>query len=99
MWKQMEKFYVKRKEHKKVLVVVSGHQVPLYGGVSALIGARQQKQSVALPLTLTFVVRSRAHILGSLVRSKFYSRIRCSVTLHGNKLGKHTNMTHSCLYN
>ncbi|XP_028777647.1 uncharacterized protein LOC114734235 [Neltuma alba] len=96
---QMKKFYVKRKKEKKMVVVVSGHQVPLYGGVSALGNARQQKQNVALPLNLTFVVRSRAHILGSLVRSKFYRRIRCSVTLHGSKLGKPANLTHSCLYN
>ncbi|KAK4284895.1 hypothetical protein QN277_001666 [Acacia crassicarpa] len=96
---QMKKFYVKRKRERKVVVVVSGHQVPLYGGVSALAVARQQKKNVALPLNLTFVVRSRAHILGSLVRSKFYRRIRCSVTVHGNKLGKLNNLTHSCLYN
>ncbi|XP_054787055.1 uncharacterized protein LOC129293239 isoform X2 [Prosopis cineraria] len=95
----VKEFYVKRKKERKMAVVVSGHQVPLYGGVSALGNAREQRQNVALPLNLTFVMRSRANILGSLVRSKFYRRIRCYVTLHGNSLGKPSTLTHSCLYN
>ncbi|KAF7810747.1 Late embryogenesis abundant protein [Senna tora] len=96
---QMKGFYQSRKSGRKIVVVVSGHQVPLYGGVSVLGDARQQKENLALPLNLTFVMRSRAYILGRLVRSKFYRTIRCPVTVHGNKLGKPLNLTHSCLYN
>lgn len=96
---QMQKFYESRKSHRKLAVVVSGHQIPLYGGVSVLANTNKEHlDNVALPLNLTFVVRSRAFILGRLVKSKFYRRIRCSVTLHGNKLGKHLNLTNSCVY-
>nr|KYP68080.1 hypothetical protein KK1_021697 [Cajanus cajan] len=95
---QVHKFYQSRKSQRKLAVVVLGHQVPLYGGVSVLGNTKEHLNNVALPLNLTFVVRSRAFILGRLVKSKFYRRIRCSVTLHGNKLGKHLNLTDSCVY-
>ncbi|XP_020993208.1 uncharacterized protein LOC107477326 [Arachis duranensis] len=95
---QMQKFYQHRKSQRKQVVVVLGHQIPLYGGVSVLGDTKQHMESVALPLNLTFVVRSRAYILGRLVKSKFYTRIRCPVTLHGNKLGKPLHLINSCLY-
>ncbi|KAK7264084.1 hypothetical protein RJT34_31687 [Clitoria ternatea] len=95
---QMQKFYESRKSYRKLAVVVLGHQVPLYGGVSVLGNTKEHMDSVALPLNLTFAVRSRAFILGRLVKSKFYHRIRCSVTLLGNKLGKPLNLTNSCVY-
>ncbi|KOM51100.1 hypothetical protein LR48_Vigan08g192700 [Vigna angularis] len=95
---QMRKFYQSRKSDRKLTVVVFGHQIPLYGGVSVLGNTKEHLESVALPLNLTFTVRSRAFILGRLVKSKFYRRVRCSVTLHGNKLGKPLNLTDSCVY-
>ncbi|XP_031264134.1 uncharacterized protein LOC116122425 [Pistacia vera] len=97
---QMKKFTESRKSQRKVVTVVKGHQVPLYGGVSVLASARDQQHlaRVEVPLNLTFLVRSRAYILGRLVKSKFYSHIRCLVTLKGNKLGKPLNLTNSCNY-
>ena len=95
----MENFYESRKTQRHVVVVVKSSQVPLYGAVSALAGANGHMDTVALPLNLTFVVRSRAYILGRLVRSKFYRAIRCSVTLHGNKLGSPVDVRNSCVYN
>lgn len=94
---QIEKFYQARKTHRTILTVVRGSQVSLYGGISAL-DVRGNHEKVAVPLNLTFVVRSRAYILGKLVKSKFYRRIRCSVTLRGSNLGKHSNLTESCVY-
>ncbi|XP_061362442.1 uncharacterized protein LOC133306176 [Gastrolobium bilobum] len=96
---QMQQFYQSRKSRRKVAVVVLGHQIPLYGGVSVFGNSKEHMESVALPLNLTFVVRSRAFILGRLVKTKFYRRIRCPLTLHGNKLGKPLNLTNSCVYN
>ncbi|XP_057456727.1 uncharacterized protein LOC130747729 [Lotus japonicus] len=95
---QMKEFYQRRNSHRNLTVVVTGHQVPLYGGVSELGNIKEHLDRVALPLNLTFVVRSRAFILGRLVKSKFYRRIRCSVTLHGNKLGKPLHLKDSCVY-
>lgn len=87
-----------RKSQRRVITVVQASQIPLYGGVPVLAIAKDHIEKVAVPLNLTFVVRSRAYILGRLVKSKFYKRIRCPLTLHGNKLGKPINLTDSCVY-
>lgn len=94
----MGKFYQSRKSQRAVVTVVMGHQVPVYGGISTIPGAREQHEKVAIPMNLTFVIRSKAYILGRLVQSKFYRRVRCSVTLRGNSLGKPHNLTNSCVY-
>nr|AST13890.1 late embryogenisis abundant protein 5 [Betula platyphylla] len=95
---QMKKFYQSRKSQRTVVTVVLGHQVPLYGGISAIPNTREHHEKMAISMNLTFVVRSRAYILGRLVKSKFYRRVRCSVTLRGNRLGKPHNMTNACVY-
>ncbi|KAG6712058.1 hypothetical protein I3842_05G086000 [Carya illinoinensis] len=95
---EMKKFYQPRKSQRASVTVVLGHQVPLYGGISAIPSVRDHHAKVAIPMNLTFVMRSRAYILGRLVKSKFYTRVRCSVTLRGSKLGKPHNLTHSCVY-
>ncbi|KAJ9132672.1 hypothetical protein P3X46_033512 [Hevea brasiliensis] len=91
-------FTQSRKSQRTVITVLQASQIPLYGGVPLLANAKDHIEKVAVPLNLTFVVRSRAYILGRLVKSKFYKRIRCPVTLHGNKLGKPINLTASCVY-
>ncbi|KAE9616412.1 putative Late embryogenesis abundant protein, LEA-14 [Lupinus albus] len=97
---QIEKFYQSRKSERKLAVMVSGYQVPLYGGGSDFGNANQKNMnSFTLPLNLTFVVRSRAYILGRLVKSTFYTTITCSLTFHGNQLGTSLNLTDSCVFN
>ncbi|EXB95371.1 hypothetical protein L484_014344 [Morus notabilis] len=95
---QMKKFYQQRKSHRTTVTTVLGSQVPLYGGLSVIGGARDNIDNMVVPLNLTFVVRSRAYILGKLVKSKFYRRVRCPVTLKGNKLGNPFKMVDSCIY-
>ncbi|KAL4319278.1 hypothetical protein GQ457_18G018700 [Hibiscus cannabinus] len=95
---QMKKFTLSRKSQRKVATIVQGSQVPLYGVIPALVNSIEHRSAVAVPLNLTFVMRSRAYILGRLVRTKFYGRFRCSVTFRGNKLGKPHNLTNSCVY-
>ena len=80
------------------MTTVLGHQVPLYGGVSVTVGVKDNANSIVVPLNLTFVIRSRAYILGTLVKSKFYRRVKCRVTLRGNKLGKPLKLVDSCTY-
>lgn len=96
----MKKFYQSRKSQHIVVVVVRGYQVPLYGGVPVLSGAKGHLESASVPLNLTFEMRSRAYILGRLVKPKFYRSILCAVTLRGNHLGKPVNLTNSenCVY-
>ncbi|XP_010555197.1 PREDICTED: uncharacterized protein LOC104824744 [Tarenaya hassleriana] len=96
---QMKKFTQPRKSQRSVVTVVQGHQVPLYGGISVLSSQHDHLDRVSLPLNLTMVLRSRAYILGRLVKSKFYTKIRCPLTLHANRLGKPMRLhPHSCLY-
>ncbi|GLT42986.1 hypothetical protein SLA2020_169630 [Shorea laevis] len=95
---QMKKFTQSRKSKRTIVTVVQGHQMPLYGGIPVLLNAMQHLNSVSVPLNLTFTMRSRAYILGRLVKTKFYKRIRCSVVLRGNKLGKAHDLTNSCSY-
>ncbi|XP_051131499.1 uncharacterized protein LOC127251711 [Andrographis paniculata] len=101
----MKKFYQSRKSGRKVIAVVEGKQVPLYGGIPLLTSSNSAEreealQSVSVPLNLTFVVRSRAYILGKLVKTKFYRSILCELTLRGKHLGKPLNLTkhESCVY-
>ncbi|KAL3580849.1 hypothetical protein D5086_018684 [Populus alba] len=79
----MKKFSQPRKSRRTVVTVVHSSQVPLYGGMPPLADAREHANKVAVPLNLTFSLRSRAYILGRLVKSKFYNRVRCTVTLTG----------------
>ncbi|PHT33485.1 hypothetical protein CQW23_25285 [Capsicum baccatum] len=97
---QMKKFYEPRKSKRIVMAVLQGHQIPLYGAIPILSDAKDRIQSVSVPLNLTFLMRSRAYILGRLVKPKFYIHISCQVTLRGNHLGKHINLTTSgsCTY-
>ncbi|VFQ78420.1 unnamed protein product [Cuscuta campestris] len=92
----MKKFYMARKSKRVMVTVVEGHQIPVYGAVPILDGGG----TVSLPLNLTFVVRSRAYILGRLVKSKFYTHILCQVALSGNHVGKPINLATpgSCTY-
>ncbi|ESQ53592.1 hypothetical protein EUTSA_v10025836mg [Eutrema salsugineum] len=93
---QMEKFSQRRKTERIIETKVLGNQIPLYGGVPALYSQRAKPDRVVLPLNLTFTLRSRAYVLGRLVKTKFYSKIRCSITFHGDKLGKQLDLSKSC---
>ncbi|XP_057966379.1 uncharacterized protein LOC131156586 [Malania oleifera] len=95
---QVKKFYQSRKSQRTVVAMVVGSQVPLYGGISVLGTVQDRIERMVVPLNLTFVIRSRAYVLGRLVEPKFYKRIRCPITLRGNGLGKPNNLTHSCFY-
>lgn len=94
----VKKFYEKRKKERMIVAQVLGYQVPLYGGVPVFSGFKGHLEGVSVPLNLTFVVRSRAYILGRLVKPKFYRNILCEVTFRGNRLGKPINLTNSCVY-
>ncbi|XP_047943862.1 uncharacterized protein LOC125190575 [Salvia hispanica] len=96
----MAKFYQSRKSERKVIAVVQGRQVPLYGGIAALDVAKGRVDDMSVPLNLSFVIRSRAYILGRLVKPKFYRKVMCEVSLRGNHLGKPLSMikSDSCVY-
>ncbi|PKA60115.1 hypothetical protein AXF42_Ash009799 [Apostasia shenzhenica] len=100
-------FYSSRKSGRVVATAVSGKEISLYGGGSDLSshggGSDLSSHggvgpSAAVPLSLTFVVRARANVLGELVRSRFYRRVRCSVYLRESRLGRPADIRRACRY-
>ncbi|WVZ74262.1 hypothetical protein U9M48_022470 [Paspalum notatum var. saurae] len=86
----MKEFYQPRRSGRTVTVSVVGKQVPLYGaGVSLRSKPNDGRLGPAVvPVRLGFVLRARAHILGLLVHSKFYRRVRCGVDIHEARIGR-----------
>jgi len=54
--------------------------------------------TVPVKLKLNFVVRSRAYVLGKLVKPRFYKTIDCSITLKPKKINAPINLKYSCTY-
>ncbi|KAM7277603.1 hypothetical protein ACFE04_004737 [Oxalis oulophora] len=93
----MKKFYEKRKRQRTVSVTVSGNKVPMYGsgaGLSSSTGTT----IVPVEFQLSFTVRSRAYVLGKLVKPKFYKRIDCNVTFDSKKIATPISLKDSCTY-
>ena len=107
---QLNYFYQARKSQRSLTVAVAGDKVPLYGGGSGLSStpttlppAKKREPPVVVPpppvpLQLAVRVRSRAFVLGRLVKPKFYSEARCSVTLDQTKMGKAVSLKKACTY-
>ncbi|KAK9109228.1 hypothetical protein Sjap_017288 [Stephania japonica] len=92
----LKKFYQSRKSQRTVTIVVEGNKIPLYGsgaGLSTPTGTT----NLPVPLELNFVVRSKAYVLGKLVKPRFYKTIGCSVVLDLKKLNVPT-MLKNCTY-
>ncbi|KAL6633812.1 hypothetical protein ACP70R_026483 [Stipagrostis hirtigluma subsp. patula] len=87
---EMKEFYQPRKSGRVVTVSVVGKQVPLYGAGASLHSKPNNGRlgPAVVPVRLAFVLRARAHILGLLVRSKFYRRVHCSLHIHEAHLGR-----------
>lgn len=93
----MKTFYESRKGQRSVVVMLKGSNIPLYGGgatLSSLNGAPVQP----VPLTLKFMVRSKAHVLGKLVKTRFYRRIECSVVMDPKKMSVPIKLKNKCIY-
>ena len=76
-------------------MMVKGSQIPLYGGgadLSSVNGAPVDP----VTLTLSLMVRSRAYVLGKLVKPKFYKKIECSVAMDPKKMGVAISLKNKC---
>ncbi|KAJ1392038.1 Late embryogenesis abundant protein [Sesbania bispinosa] len=93
----MKEFYQSRKSQRLVNVAVMGNKIPLYGS-GASLSSTTGVPTVPVPLTLNFVLRSRAYVLGKLVKPKYYKRINCSITLDPKKLNAPIPLKNSCTY-
>lgn len=93
----IKKFYQSRKSQKLVSVAVMGNKIPLYGS-GASLSSSTGMPTVPVPLKLSFVIRSRAYVLGKLVKPKYYKKIECSITLDPKKLSVPVSLKKSCTY-
>ncbi|TVU14497.1 hypothetical protein EJB05_37970, partial [Eragrostis curvula] len=103
-------FYQARKSQRSLTVAVVGDKVPLYGGGSGLSSTpttlpppKKKMPSVVVPpppvpLKLSVRLRSRAFVLGKLVKPKFISEVQCSVTMDQTKMGKAVKLDKACTY-
>ncbi|GAB2293877.1 hypothetical protein Dimus_028088 [Dionaea muscipula] len=94
----VKQFYQNRKSGRTVMVPIIGDKIPLYGSGSTLVSAATGAPTAPVPLTLSFMVRSRAYVLGRLVKPKFYRRIVCWITLDPLKLTAPISLKNSCTY-
>ncbi|KAI0528588.1 hypothetical protein KFK09_001130 [Dendrobium nobile] len=97
----IKEFYQSRKSQRNLNIVVSGNKIPLYGGSASLSAPTAGKNGAVtdappVPLTLSFKVRSRAYVLGRLVKPKFYTKIQCNVLMDQSKLNKPVSLKNSC---
>ncbi|XP_027148894.1 uncharacterized protein LOC113749383 [Coffea eugenioides] len=95
----MKNFYQSRKSQRTVTVSVIGNKIPLYGSGASLSTTPTGTTSQPVPLKLNFVVRSRAYVLGKLVKPKFYKKIECSIVFDPKKLNAPIPLKNDCTYN
>ncbi|KAJ7958172.1 Late embryogenesis abundant protein [Quillaja saponaria] len=93
----IKKFYQSRKSQRTISVPVMGNRIPLYGS-GASLSTVSGMITVPVTLKLNFVIRSRAYVLGKLVKPKFYKKIECSITLDPKKLKVAVPLKKSCSY-
>ncbi|KDP31944.1 hypothetical protein JCGZ_12405 [Jatropha curcas] len=93
----MRKFYQSRKSQRSVTVMVKGNKIPLYGG-GANLGSLNGAPTQPVPLTLNFTVRSRAYVLGKLVKPKFHKRVECLVVIDPKKMNVPISLKNKCNY-
>ena len=79
-------------------VTLIGSKVPLYGGGAGLSSTPGPKgvPPAPVPLELNLGIRSRALVLGKLVKPTFHNNLQCNVSLVVAKLGKTISLKNSC---
>ncbi|CAA6667663.1 unnamed protein product [Spirodela intermedia] len=93
----IDSFYQSRKSQRTLTVVVRGERIPLYGSIPAS-GGDGGHNPPPVPVTLSFTVKSRAYVLGKLVKPKFSVPVRCLVALDRTKLNAAVALKNFCHY-
>lgn len=94
---QIERFYEKRKSERAITVHVTGTSIPVYGGGSDL-RSKDGAPILAVGMTLDLRVRSRAYVLGRLVKPKFYRSIKCPIVMDPKKMKVALSLKNNCTY-
>ncbi|XP_043708229.1 uncharacterized protein LOC122657558 [Telopea speciosissima] len=93
----VNRFYQSRKSQRTVAVVVSGNKIPMYGA-GASLSSSGGNLTAPVHLKLDFMVRSRAYVLGKLVKPKFFKNIDCSIVFDPKKINVALSLKNSCTY-
>lgn len=94
---QIEKFYQTRKSQRLIKVTMIGRGIPLYGGGASLSSVNGAPIEI-VTLKLSFMVRSRAKVLGDLVKTKFYKKVECMVDMDPKKMSQAISLKNKCGY-
>jgi len=93
---QLKKYYQPRKSRRTVSVSIEATKVPLYGAGSSL--AVSKDDSLQVPVTLQFELRSRGNVVGKLVRSKHKLQVSCPVVINSKSTKPIKFKKDSCTY-
>ncbi|XP_059640778.1 uncharacterized protein LOC132282950 [Cornus florida] len=93
---QLKKYYQPRKSSRTVSVSVEATKVPLYGAGSSLAVAKDD--SLHVPMTLQFEIRSRGNVVGKLVRTKHKMQVSCPVVIDSTSTKPIKFKKDSCTY-
>ncbi|XP_023517684.1 uncharacterized protein LOC111781365 [Cucurbita pepo subsp. pepo] len=93
----IQKFHQGRKSQRAIAVTMKGSGIPLYGG-GASLSSVNGKPIEPVPLNLQFTVRSTAHVLGKLVKPKFYKSVDCTVVMDPANMNKPISLRNKCSY-
>jgi hypothetical protein len=94
---QIKKFYQSRKSQRSVAISLISDKIPLYGS-GAAFSSSTGTATLPVPLKVNFVVRSKAYVLGKLVKPKFNKRIECDFTFDPKKLNVPISLQKACTY-
>ncbi|KAJ6679090.1 TRANSMEMBRANE PROTEIN [Salix purpurea] len=93
----IKKFYQSRKSQRSVAISLISDKIPLYGSGAAL-SSSTGTTTLPVALKLNFVVRSKAYVLGKLVKPKFNKRIDCVFAFDPKKLNVPISLQKACTY-
>lgn len=93
----MEGFYQRRNSARNVSLTVIGDKIPLYGNGAPLV-TPTGLTTLPVPLKLNVEIRSRAYVLGKLVKTRFVRKIECSITFRAAKMNVTMPIGNSCTY-
>ncbi|KNA20544.1 hypothetical protein SOVF_051290 [Spinacia oleracea] len=94
----LKKFYQSRKSQRTMNVQIYGDKIPLYGSGQSLAGTSTGVLTAPVNMTLSFTVRSRAYVLGRLVKPKFYKKVDCTVVYDPKKPNSAISLKKACTY-
>ncbi|GAB2282623.1 hypothetical protein Dimus_017162 [Dionaea muscipula] len=93
----IDNFYERRKSEREITVRAMGSGVPLYGAGYTL-SSKNGAPISPVPITISLMLRSRAFVLGKLVKPMFYGSINCTAFMEPKKMNTVISLTRNCTY-